>query len=168
MIRYVRQRRRAVSVAVPLTVFGVVLASLSGAHAFAQGGTAKPPPGAVAPFVTPTLPDPAVLGAPAAQIHGFEDTGLLQAITLAPDNTMCPNTPNPTSGSTNRLGGTLTINGGVITVPCNTVIQMPANTLTWADFVTSGPDPSLGSGYPSFEVRVVGNVVGTRRIAGLL
>ena len=31
-----------------------------------------------------------------------------------------------------------------------------------------GPSLSLGAGYPSFEMHAVGNIVGTRRIAGLL
>jgi len=53
-------------------------------------------------------------------------------------------------------------------IPCNLVIQMPANTFTWADFVNGGPALGLGVGYPSFEIRAVGNIVGTRRIAGLL
>ena len=45
---------------------------------------------------------------------------------------------------------------------------MPANTFTWADFVHGGPALGLGVAYPSFEVRAVGNIVGARRIAGLL
>lgn len=60
------------------------------------------------------------------------------------------------------------MNHGPVVVPCNLVIQMPANTFTWADFVNGGPGLGLGGAYPSFEIRAVGNVVGARRIAGLL
>ena len=165
-----RRSRPGRRVGVPLlAAASLVLGALTTSSALAQGGTAKPPPGAIAPFVTPTLADPAVLGAPAAQIHGFDDTGFIQGATLATDNSACPNTPLPTA-SVNRLGGTVTINGGTIVVPCNMVIQMPANTLTWAGFMKGLPtsDLVLGSGYPSYEMHAVGNIVGARRIAGLL
>ena len=65
-------------------------------------------------------------------------------------------------------GGSVTINNTPIVVPCNMVIQMPANTFTWADFVNGGPSLTLGSGYPSFEIRVVGNTLGTKNVAGLM
>jgi hypothetical protein len=47
---------------------------------------------------------------------------------------------------------------------------MPANTLTWVDFVTAAPSLTLnsGAGYPSYEVHVVGNSVGAHQIAGLI
>jgi hypothetical protein len=161
-------RKRAAVIAVPLTVLGLLAASLSnGTSASAAGGTAKPPPGAVAPFVIPTLPDPTLTVAPSV-IHGFEDSGFIASATVATDNSMCPNTANPAAGTVNRLGGTLTINSGPIVIPCNTVVQLPANTMTWADFVNNGADLTLGHGYPSFEMRAVGNIVGDRRIAGLL
>jgi hypothetical protein len=147
-------------VVIPLAA---LLALPLGGIAFGQGGTAKPPKGAIAPFVTPTLPDPAVLGAPAANIHGFDDTGFIQSATVDSTNANCPNTTDP-----HRFGGTLTLNGGPIVVPCNLVIQMPANTFTWADFVNGGDDLSLGHGSRSFEMHAVGNIVGARRIAGLL
>ena len=126
------------------------------------GGTAKPPAGAIAPFVTATLPDPVTSVAPAL-IHGFEDVGFIQSATVDATNVNCPHTTDP-----HRFGGTLRLNQGPIVVPCNTVIQLPANTMTWADFVNGGPDLTVGHGYPSFEMRAVGNIVGNRRIAGLL
>jgi len=141
----------------------MVAAMSLGGMAFAQGGTAKPPPGAVAPFVTATLlPDPVTSILPGL-IHGFDDTGFIKAATVDATNANCPKTTDP-----KRFGGTLTLNGGPIVIPCNLVIQLPANTMTWADFVNGGPSLALGSGYPSFEMRAVGNMVGTRRIAGLL
>ncbi len=162
MINFGWRKRRATSVVVPLTVLSLLVAVPMGVNAFAQGGTAKPPPGAVAPFVTATLPDPVTSVSPAL-IHGFDDTGFIKSATVDATNANCPNTSDP-----HRFGGTLTLNGGPIVIPCNLVIQAPANTFTWADFVQSGPSLALGTGYPSFEIRAVGNIVGARRIAGLL
>jgi hypothetical protein len=50
---------------------------------------------------------------------GFAVTGFIQAATLNP-------------GGAANAGGTLTINNITMTVPDNSVIQMPANKLTWA------------------------------------
>jgi hypothetical protein len=170
MMNFDWRKRRVAAAFIPITALSLLVLPLS-ANAFAKGGTAKPPvKNAIAPFVTATLPDPSALGAPAAKIHGFDDTGFIQAATLDTTNARCPKTTDRS-----RFGGTLTLNHGPIVIPCNLVIQMPANTLTWADFV-NGPataDPSLGSltlggAAPSFEMRAVGNLVGSRRIAGLL
>ncbi|QAY91215.1 hypothetical protein [Pseudomonas sp. ACM7] len=132
-------------------------------HAFAQGGTAKPVKGAPSPFTTPTLPNPVFTNPDA--IHGFDVTGFIQNMVLDPTNASCPNTSDPS-----RFGGTVQLNGMTITVPCNTVLQMPANTLTWADFVRGGT-LALNKGptsYPSFEIHVVGNTVSNKQIAGLI
>lgn len=122
------------------------------------GGTAKPPKGAVSPWVVPTLPTPASFGAPLAQLHGFDDTGLARG--AAVDGAACP-TADP-----GDFGGSVTINGVLITIPCNLVVQMPANTVSWADFVhgTGGTAPLSTD---SLELRAVGNIVGSRHIAGL-
>lgn len=141
----------------------VALAVGGGSFAFAQGGTAKPVKGAPSPFSTPTLPNPTFANPDA--IHGFDVTGFIQNITLAPSNVNSPNTTDP-----GRYGGTVQLNGVTITVPCNTVLQMPANTLTWADFVRGG-SLALNKGpssYPSFEIHVVGNTVSNKKIAGLI
>jgi hypothetical protein len=133
------------------------------AYARGGGGTAKPPVGATSPFVTPTLADPLFSVAP-ADIHGFDETGFIQDATVSDDNSACPDV-----AQANRLGGTVTINDTTIVVPCNMVIQMPANTMTWADMVHGGPSLALKDGpFPSFEVRVVGNIVAGRHIAGLM
>ena len=144
----------------------------SGGRADAAGGTAKPPPGAVAPWITPTLPTPNFALNPAL-IHGFDVTGFYQDATVSATNAACPNTP---ANKPERFGGTVKLNNTVITVPCNMVIQMPANTFRWADFVNGTPSlfvngaPSLvlGTGFPSFEIRVVGNTVAGQNIAGLM
>jgi hypothetical protein len=131
--------------------------------AYAKGGTAKPPAGAISPFVTPTLPDPAFASNPAA-IHGFDETGFIQDATVSSDNSACPDVTED-----NRLGGTVTINNTTIVVPCNMVVQMPANTMTWADMVHGGPSLAFKDGaFPSFEMRVVGNIVDGKHMAGLM
>jgi hypothetical protein len=131
------------------------------AAAQAKGGTAKPPAGAIAPFVTPTLPDPTFSVNPTL-IHGFDVTGFIQDATANTTSAGCPNETDPS-----RFGGTVKLNNQTITIPCNLVVQMPANTFTWSDFVNGGPDLSLGHGAPSFEIGVQGNVVDGKWIAGL-
>lgn len=143
---------------------GAAVSFWGGLQADAQGGggTAKPPPDAVSPWIVPTLPTPNFATDPAA-IHGFDMTGFLQTATVSADNSRCPNTTDPA-----RFGGTVTINNAAITIPCNMVVQMPANTFRWADFVNSGPSLALGSGTPSFEMSVVGNTVAGENIAALM
>ena len=144
-------------------VLGVAIVATGAAVAFGQGGTAKPPPGATSPFVTPTLADPLFSVAP-ADIHGFDEIGFIQDATVSADNSACPDV-----SQANRLGGTVTINNTKIVVPCNMIIQMPANTMTWADMVHGGPSLALkDSPFPSFEVRVVGNIVAGQHMAGLM
>jgi len=164
MRTFVNRRGRVVSVVVPLAALGLLAGALGASSAYGKGGggTAKPPPGAIAPFVTPTLPDPNISVAPAL-IHGFDDIGFIKSATVDPTNASCPDVTDP-----HRFGGTVVLNEGPVVVPCNMVIQMPANTFTWADFVNGGPSVALGAGYPSFEIHVVGNIVGNRRIAGLM
>ncbi len=83
-----------------------------------------PLPGrSIQPKVSARCRRPAVLGAPAAQIHGFDDTGFIQGATVDTTNANCPNTTDP-----HRFGGTITLNHGQVVVPCNLTIQMPANT----------------------------------------
>jgi hypothetical protein len=152
-----------------LVVLSLLGLGIFAGAAEAKGGTAKPPQGAVAPFVTPTLADPAFAVDPAL-IHGFDVTGFIQDMKVNATNAGCPDETDPS-----RFGGSVTLNNQTITIPCNLIVQMPANTFTWADFVhggDAGGDPSfgdlsLGQGYPSFEVGVQGNVVDGRWIAGL-
>ena len=71
-------------------------------------------------------------GAPAPVPPQFDITGFIQSATVDP--TMCPAVTDP------RLkGGTVVINGQTIIVPCNTILQMPAFALTWADLWTMAP-----------------------------
>ena len=136
--------------------------AISGTAA-AKGGTAKPPAkGLVAPFPVPTLPDP-IFSVTPTLITGFDVTGFIYDATVS--NADCSTVTDPS-----LFGGTVTVNGVTITVPCNTVMQMPANTLTWADFVNGGAALTLlsGTAYPSFEVHVIGNLVDKKPIAGLI
>ncbi|MDQ1686763.1 MAG: hypothetical protein QOC82_3500, partial [Frankiaceae bacterium] len=153
----------AMKLARPAVLAMVALSGLGACATAAQakGGTAKPPKGAISPFVTPTLPDPTFSVNPTL-IHGFDVTGFIQDAKANATNAGCPNESDPS-----RFGGTVKLNNQTITIPCNLVVQMPANTFTWADFVHGGPDLSLGNGYPSFEIDVQGNVVDGRWIAGL-
>src|SRR3954467_7481400 len=160
-LRRTRRRRIATLGLISLLVFaaGAVVAYAKGGG----GGTAKPPTkGVVAPNPVPTLPDPVFSVAPAL-IHGFDETGFIQNATVSADNSACPDVADK-----KFWGGTATINNTKITVPCNVIVQMPANTLTWADMVNGGPSLELGTGYPSFEMRAVGNIVDGKHVAGLM
>lgn len=176
MKRTVSHRMRQGSALLALATAALLVPALGAGVADAKGGggTATPPPGAVAPFVEPTLSQPVAGFQPfttdVANIHGFDVTGFLQDATVATTNAACPNTPAPTPTS-NRLGGTVKLNNVTITVPCNVTIQMPANTFTWADFVNSGPNTTLNGApppAPSFELRVVGNIVAGKHVAALM
>jgi hypothetical protein len=159
-------RLRAAAVALALTA---VCATVAATPAFAGTGTVRPVPGVIAPWETPTLPDPS-FSVDLGQIHGFDVTGFVQSAVVSLDNAACPDVSDP-----DRYGGSVTLNGVPIEVPCNAVLQMPASTLTWAQFVKGGPGPSLLDGAEHFkwfqgsmELRVVGNVVGRRHRAALL
>ena len=138
------------------------------------------PAGAAVVVVPPPPPLPApVFSSPLTDIKGFTAIGFLQNATVSDD--LCKGLPP------SRWGGTAVINGINIVIPCNTVLQMPATTFTWADlfdpakFFSSSYQPaSLGLSevarrhsedqlvLPSVEIRVEGNIVGGRHIAGLV
>lgn len=99
----------------------------------------------------------------------FDMTGFIQAATLNPG---CAYDPK-------LCGGTITVNNQLITVPDNTVLQMPATALAWQQVFAQAPAPYTGSqsglamnDVPNpllaHEVHVVGNRVGNQYIAGLL
>ena len=145
---------------------------------YAKGGTAKPPGGGggapppaagacptgspatsacIMPPAGPVLPNfPAVAPALSANpSNGFAITGHVQAVT------------GPACGSGSTAGGTVTVNSIVITIPSDTIVQYPANTLTWGDALcgitpialdgTGGTGPVI---YPGVEISVDGNIVG--------
>ena len=106
-------------------------------------------------------------------VSPFDIVGFIEAATLT--------TPADTFS-----GGTITVNGTVITVPTNTVLQMPAFALTWQEVFKQAPPPyglvSAATGLPQSglamgdlpkplttnEVHIQGNRVGDQYIAGLL
>lgn len=65
-------------------------------------------------------------------VSPFQVTGIIQQATLDPacrTDVMC--------------GGTLTVNGTLITVPKNTLLQMPAFTLTWQELFKLAPSATM-------------------------
>jgi hypothetical protein len=154
---------------------------------------------------------PALVAATPPVPAGFDITGFIQEATLDTTGAVC----NPTHP---RLaGGTVTINGQKIFIPCNTVLQLPAATMSYADLFNAGaglapaaiaPTGQTGmaltdligsttgatiatttpglltmkaasatnanlqtrvsASLPSYEMRVIGNVVNGRSIAGLV
>jgi hypothetical protein len=120
----------------------------------------------------------------------FDITGFIQEATLDTAGAICqPSDPR-------LAGGTLSVNDITVIVPCNTILQMPAATLTWQELFTLAPRdiglPLGGDGnptqtglaltdtvtlpvatpysgpLPSYEVHVQGNVVNGKYIAGLI
>ncbi len=169
MTPIVSWRSRAITVFSILAGLALLTSTFGMGGAQAKGGTAKPPPGvppaAIVP-VHPAVPAPVfnVLDANGVpDVHQFDVTGFIQDATVD-GGAMCP------AAAAGNRGGTLLVNGVTITVPCNSIVQMPANTLTWADVFAPGQPPLTikDLGYPSFEAHVVGNIVGGRHIAGLV
>lgn len=121
----------------------------------------------------------------------FDVIGFIQEAKLDTGSVICR------ASDPKLRGGTLKVNGREIVVPCNTVLQMPATSLTWAELfdsslvdtnvvpkrnppitglaladkvnmpVAAAAYPYNGS-LPSYEVRVQGNIVKGRYIAGLI
>ncbi|MFX8805414.1 hypothetical protein ABTM67_19725, partial [Acinetobacter baumannii] len=76
------------------------------------------------------LPIPQV----ATTTHGFAVTGLIQDAGVSDGSSGAPasNCPDlPTS----QQGGFVVLNGLRIVIPCNTILQMPAATLSWAEML---------------------------------
>ncbi|MEM5786311.1 MAG: hypothetical protein AAGU11_03260 [Syntrophobacteraceae bacterium] len=114
----------------------------------------------------------------------FAFTGFIQEATLDNSGEIC------SPASPRLAGGTITVNGIKIIVPCNTILQLPANTMTWAELFDPANSAPIGTTYvgspgspvpanplvpgiktglaladdpmpfPSFQVTVVGNVAG--------
>ncbi|MFL6304312.1 MAG: hypothetical protein ACJ72H_12305 [Candidatus Sulfotelmatobacter sp.] len=108
----------------------------------------------------------------------FDMIGFIQKATL--NSSSQAGNPNP---SARTRGGFLWVNNHKITVPDNTVLQMPAAALTWADLFDANIGPQTANGtetglaladsastrlYGTFEVHVQGNIVNGEYIAGLI
>ena len=69
----------------------------------------------------------------------FDILGFIQAATLD-TGTLCPTVAAP------LRGGTVTVNGTKIIVPCNTILQMPANTIVWSQLFDATFTAPIGTG----------------------
>ena len=149
--------------------------------AIAGAGTATPPiPGAgfLPPLGTraPILFPPDFGAVRPTDIHGFTIIGFIQNASISGEN--CPDLPQ------SQWGGTAVINDITITIPCNMVVQFPAATFTWSDFLTpkqfesaqtppaqltlaAAPASALFS-FPSTQLTINGNIVAGTHIAGLV
>jgi hypothetical protein len=132
---------------------------------------------------------PEQLAQPPVMPLPFAVTGFIQAATLDTRGDIC------TASDPRLRGGTVTVNGQKIIVPCNTVLQMPALAVTWhelfsmapadiktgtgpqtalalqdtvADLSAASPRAAYNGALPSFEITVQGNIVDGRYIAGLV
>jgi hypothetical protein len=131
--------------------------------------------------VSPITPPPAVP-------TQFDVTGYMQNASVDPY--VC--TDSGTYIDRRLWGGRVTVNGVDIIIPCNTILQMPATTLTWAELF----DPSLtpvgtapgtsgltlddknmmpdSLALPAYEIHIQGNIVNdsvtgdNQHIAGLV
>ena len=170
--------QRTQPVLVMLLVMLLCSVTLYGSHTQARNGVG----GVFDP--TPLLPPPVVP-------PQFDLTGFIQEATLDTTGSIC-NASDP------RLaGGSVKVNGISVIVPCNTILQMPAATLTWQELFSLAPRdiglPVDGNGVPtqtglaqkdtvsiplatayssgplpSYEIHVQGNVVDGKYIAGLI
>lgn len=97
----------------------------------------------------------------------FDITGFIQAATLG----------GPGTGA--HQGGSITLNGQVVTIPAETIVILPANALTWQELFALAPAPytNIATGMAmsdspaplsTYEAHIVGNRVGDTYIAGLV
>jgi hypothetical protein len=129
-----------------------------------------------------TPPSPAKMPASQGGVAPFDMIGFIQYASV---DTQCTRTNTPPTEANPPLppgckasGGWIQINGHVIRVPQNTILQMPANTLTWEEVFEynsagSGDETGLALADSSrlpgtFEAHVVGNIVNGTYITGLI
>ena len=103
----------------------------------------------------------------------FDITGYMQNATVDPY--VC--TGSGTYIDPRLWGGRVTVNGVDIIIPCNTILQMPATTLTWSELFDPSLTPvgtALGTSglalddknmtpdslaLPAYEIHIQGNIV---------
>lgn len=84
--------------------------------------------------------DTAPAGQPPKAPRPFDMVGFLEDAKLDIDNSAATCKKNP---SDPRLaGGSMKINGISVVIPCNTILQMPATSMTWYDLFYFNPAPS--------------------------
>ncbi|HET9837333.1 MAG TPA: hypothetical protein VFR84_03800 [Candidatus Angelobacter sp.] len=130
----------------------------------------------------PTVPPaPSQVPAYASNPTGFEMTGWIEYASV---DQMCLPNPNPTPENPpapdgcKTSGGYIQVNGIVVRVPANTVVQFPANTLTWEEVFELNPTGVAGeTGMAladsvrlpgTYEATVQGNIVDGHYISGLV
>jgi hypothetical protein len=133
-------------------------------------------------FTAPVVPPaPAVVPAFAPPATGFEMTGFIE---FASVDQMCLPNANPTPANPPKpdgcktAGGFIQVNGVTVRVPANTVVEFPANTLTWEEVFELNPLGVAGesgmaladsSKLPgTYEATVLGNIVNGEYISGLV
>ncbi|HZS27516.1 MAG TPA: hypothetical protein VFB76_09820 [Candidatus Angelobacter sp.] len=126
-------------------------------------------------------PTPATVPASQGAVAPFDMIGFIQFASVdsncAPNAAPSPTNP-PTPAGCKAAGGWIQINGHVIRVPQNTILQMPANTLTWEElfeYNSTGLRNETGMAMAdsarlpgTFEAHVQGNIVNGTYIAGLI
>jgi len=128
-------------------------------------------------WAQPTIPPkPATMPASQGPVAPFDITGFIQFASV--DSLCAPGTTPPSPANCKTAGGWIQVNNHVIRVPQNTVLELPAVTLTWEElfeFNSTGNTSETGmalldtSRLPgTFEVHVQGNMVNGTYIAGLL
>jgi hypothetical protein len=92
----------------------------------------------------------------------FDITGFIQTATLGG--------PGTGAGAGAHQGGSITVNGHVVTVPSETIVILPANALTWQELFAQAPAPYTGvatgmaladvpAPLTSYQARIIGNRV---------
>src|SRR5882724_522732 len=134
-------------------------------------------------FAAPTPIPPAPYPLPAYQSipPGFDTVGYIE---YASADALCTPNPSPTPDNPPKpdgcktAGGWLRINNQTIRVPANSIVQFPANTLTWEEvfeFNSTGVSGETGLALAdtvrlpgTFEAHVQGNIVHGQMISGLI
>ena len=145
---------------------------------------------------TVPVPQPRALPVPlvAPSTHGFTITGFIQRAFVSDGKPGSP-TSDCRDLPAVQQGGSVLVNGVTVVIPCNSIVQMPAATYSWAEAfdetkytarlalsgeasssnsgpgsVNSGPDGESVAKfrYPSNEITINGNLVNGRYIAGLV
>lgn len=130
-----------------------------------------------AQFTAPAVPPtPAVIPAYQTIPAGFEMTGFIQYASV--DQLCVPNSTPPAPDGCKTAGGWIQVDGMTIRVPANTVVEFPANTLTWEEvFELNSTGVAGESGMAladtvklpgTFEATVQGNIVNGQYISGLI
>jgi len=108
---------------------------------------------------------------PIAASTQFDITGHIQVATLGG--------PGSGNGAGAHQGGSIKVNGHVITVPSETIVILPASALTWEEIFAFAPAPygpsksglalaDTPAPLTAYQARVVGNRVNGVYIAGLI